>query len=201
MIESIDEQTRRFASGLTRAVRMITSDAPEFQVSIAGHDSWLATVRPEDDAAVTPTVTGVYSISRSHTSSTVSGGPPPRRRATNRPRAGLPGLPATDRTRSPGRRRARAHWPCASPAPRHPPRAGPAPRSRSERRCDAPGRRGPCRGDAERGPGPERRPRPPRPPTRAPVRGATPGHHRHALETNVSLVPCSATAVTAQPVR
>ena len=39
MIESIDEQTRRFASGLTRAVRMITSDAPEFQVSIAGHDS------------------------------------------------------------------------------------------------------------------------------------------------------------------
>lgn len=58
MIESIDEQTRRFASGLARAVRMITSDAPEFQVSIAGHDSWLATVRPEDDAAVTLTVGG-----------------------------------------------------------------------------------------------------------------------------------------------
>lgn len=58
MIESIDEQTRRFASGLTRAVRMITSDAPEFQVSIAGHDSWLATVRPEDDAAVALTAGG-----------------------------------------------------------------------------------------------------------------------------------------------
>ena len=47
MIESIDEQTRRFASGLTRAVRMITSDAPEFQVSI-----------PEDDAAVALTASG-----------------------------------------------------------------------------------------------------------------------------------------------
>ena len=69
MIESIDEQTRRFASGLTRAVRMITSDAPEFQVSIAGHDSWSATVRPEDDAAVAREDTDLgFGIGRSNPS-------------------------------------------------------------------------------------------------------------------------------------
>ncbi|RAX19280.1 hypothetical protein DRB06_13660 [Actinomyces sp. Z5] len=58
MTDSVDEQTLRFANGLTHTVRAVTVEAPEFQVNVAGNDPWFATVRPEDEAAINLTIGG-----------------------------------------------------------------------------------------------------------------------------------------------
>jgi len=54
----IDEQALRFAEGLTRTVRAICPEAPEFQVDITGEDPWRATVLPEEKAPIVLSIGG-----------------------------------------------------------------------------------------------------------------------------------------------
>ena len=58
MITGADEQTFRFAEGLTRTVRAICPAAPEFQVDVAGEDPWKAAVHPQEKAPVVLSIGG-----------------------------------------------------------------------------------------------------------------------------------------------
>ena len=58
MITGADEQTFRFAEDLTHTVRAVCPTAPEFQVDIAGEDSWKAAVHPQEKAPVILSIGG-----------------------------------------------------------------------------------------------------------------------------------------------
>ncbi|TFH52482.1 hypothetical protein E4J66_07535 [Actinomyces viscosus] len=54
----IDEQTLRFADGLTHTVRAVCPAAPEFRVDIAGEDPWKAAVLPKENAPIVLSIGG-----------------------------------------------------------------------------------------------------------------------------------------------